>query len=521
MAHNTHVGLGDGHPSPLSRLDDNILLIHLAPHLGVYGSLRLAATNTYYRNLLLHHTMGHNIIPSGSHLMSSFEPDALGVIRNIHIKPNTSDHDVISIMWGGDLLVSLEALTIDSTFRTPNLLVAGELGMQRLHALTMECCTTSEFLTNLSSPGAMHMLGKLTIEHTCADDHECEWDQPGNLVHALGPASQLTSLAISSDNAGYSHYHDKVLALLAALAHPDCAPPNLSLLSLSFPMERHSGSADSSIIVSARKSSLTHPKSAWSLGRIPDANSTRTEKIWDYAGYFQLADAELDAIIALDDTFPDPTRLTDFFAGPVMVRGTALAQASRFGTAIRGIEFDLSLPKIASPMLYHSLERIVLKFPDSHPVSVDPTPWLHAAAPNLKSLDLRTTDRLSHIPFAGPRVHELFALPAMPHLTTLQIDIRLLTVGNHQNCGSTEQSHPASRYKFGWIPAVSMLRLDNWKGCSACWMDREGETLRHYDSTMAGRPRVVTIVGEFYLLPEEEEEQFGKMWNVTLRRGLN
>lgn len=284
MAPNVNLD-GVGKMSSLSRLDDNILLIHLAPLLGLDASLRLAGTNNYYRNLLLHHALGHNTIPSGHQLTTSFQPGAPAAISEIHIKPATSDWDVLSIMWG-EKFISLKSLTISHTpYRSHNLLNARELGMRGLDTLTIECFTASELLTNQIAVGCLHCLRTLTIEQKCPDNHECAWPRREHILHALGPASKLTSLAISAGNAVYSnHYHNQVLDLLTTWSLPGSAPVNVSLVSLSFPIGQHPESDGHSLIVAARKSSLAHPKSPWRLGLLPNPNLNTTEKNLELPG---------------------------------------------------------------------------------------------------------------------------------------------------------------------------------------------------------------------------------------------
>lgn len=540
-----------GPSGTLSRLDNNILLLHLAPLLGLDASLSLAATSHFYRKLLLHHTLGHHTIPSGYQLTTSFPPGALAAIRNINVEPATGQRDIQWILWGTKL-PALKSMTISHTpDRYHHLIAVGELGLRRLHRLTIECFTASEFLTNRHSAGTLHSLRRLTIVHKCSEYRQCTWPLPAHLLRALGPHSKLTSLEISWYNALYSsHYHTAVLALLTALSQPGLAPPNLSLLSLSFPKGRHRESNGLSVIVSARKSSLANPKSGWRLGRLLYPNFSRTEGIWNHPGYFMLTEAELDAIIALDEKSCHSSNLSDFFAGPVIFHSTALRHAGRLGTALQGIEIDMSLHQI-SPSFYPSLTCIVLNFVVGEPVCVDPMPWVRAAAPYLKSIELRTITRDSsiaseghmvqqvihpptmpnltmmrtvtrdkRIPFAGPRVHGLLNLQTMPKLTILRIDIRLLlAVGGHQKCGPTKESHTAARYQFGWIPAVSRLRLDYWNGCSGCWTDCNDGTLRHFDRNWAGGAGTVTVTGEFDLCVEEEP-QFGMLWDVVLYRAM-
>lgn len=503
----------------LAKLDANVLLLHVVPYLGIYGSLTLASTSKYYRSLVLYHALAHNTIPAHA-LLDSLQPAALAAIRNIHIESPASALDIQTVMRG-NTLPALRSLKISpAPGRYHQILAEPNPGLQRVIKLTIDSATAKRFVAHPNSAGMLRNLLSLTIEHTFPFG-QCPTPLPEHLLRALGPTSQLTTLEISSDKGLHSaRYHDSILALLTALSIPESVPQNLSLLGLCLPITHHSEKDGLSIIVAARKSSLAHPIAAWRLKRLPCAPLIPgwAKEIWNEgcdAESFLLTQAELDEIIAIDQQTWDRSRLTNFFASPVIVTGTTLKDVGLLGTSLHGIEFNMSTHKTAPPYFVPSLTCMALKFVADAAVSADPKPWLRVTAPHLRSVELIASWKREDNYRQYPKIYQLFKLPAMPNLRILRLDIKLLlAVGTGQECGRTKEPHGATKYEFGWIPSVPKLRMDGWWGCSVCWGDRGEGTMRHFIENGAGGAGKATVRGEFDLFGEEDEEGFGREWEV-------
>ncbi|KAL0635227.1 hypothetical protein Q9L58_005873 [Maublancomyces gigas] len=513
-------GIGNMTPGgSLGKLDANVLLIHVAPFLGLHASLALAATSTFYRKRILYHALANNTIPAHVYL-TSLLPSARAAIKDVHIEPAATAVDVRVIMWG-NTLPALRTLKISpGPRRFRQMLAEPNPGLQRISALTIDSSTVKDFVGDIASAGQLRNLLSLTIEHNI-NHGQCPTPLPAHLLRALGPDSKLTTLSFSSDAPLHcAQYHTAVLALLTALAVPESVPKKLSLLNLRLPISYHSKNDGPSIIVAARMSSLAHPKSAWRLGRLSSAPILPSwiNLIWNEgcdSEAFILTQAELDKLIAINEKTWQRSNLTDFFASPVIFVGTNLGDVGLLGTALHGVEFHMSLHKIAPPRFYPSVTYMALRFEPGWSVYVDPKTWLLAAAPNLRYVELITRAKHLHNFYVFPRVHEIFQLPAMPKLEILRLDVKLLLTANaRKDCGWKMASHEAPKFRLGWIPSVPTLRLDGWVGCSGCWGDCVEGTLRHYINNGAGGARKVTVRGQFYCFGEEKDDGFGKEWEV-------
>lgn len=491
----------------LHKLGGNILLLHVAPYLGLEASLYLAATSHFYRALLLYHTLTHNTIPARLLLPGRLPSSALGAVRDIEIGTNLSFTDLLWILEGG-MLPAFTALTI-----TENQHIARELlyvDLDQLRTLSVGFTTIIEFLDDPASTGMLRSLRSLTLDYNYGFFNPQSF-LPQNLLRALGPASELRRLAISTDKWWASDGYDSmVLALLAAFSVPGSAPSKLNLLRLAFDYNRNDGDRPSAI-VAARRSSLAHVMSPWRLEQLPRTLSTwnNTHESW-YRGcgptLFRLSKEEINALIELDQETWQRSRLCDFLVGPVSVPGDMLAHIGPLGTAVEGIEVDMSchhLPPIFNP----SIKFILLQFRANKPISAAPATLLLATSPWLKSLALYTDYGQSERLTVYPRIYEALVLPAIPNLTIFRIDVRLLLrAGQRRKCGLSQTPHAAARYELGWIPKVKKLRLDGWAGCSTCWRDCGSGTLRNYIMHGAGGAGMVTVRGIFCLFGETEEE---------------
>lgn len=204
--------------------------------------------------------MGHNIIPACRRLTFCFSHGALAATRHISIDRFTSQIDILSILWG-IRLSALQSLTIMGG--SNNLLTVGERGLRRILILTIDCTTARSFFAHPGSAGTLHNLRSLTVEDVSNGLGHSGFSEPEHLLRALGPTSKLTTLAISLEGGAHCVvYHAAVLAPLAKLSQPLAAPPNMSLLRLSFRMGWHHERQGPSLVVAARKSSLAHGNTA-------------------------------------------------------------------------------------------------------------------------------------------------------------------------------------------------------------------------------------------------------------------
>lgn len=511
----------------LARLDDNIILIHVAPYLGLHDSLALANTSRHYRNLLLHHTMGNNTIPAGRWLIHTFPEGALAAIKHIEIGLPTHYTDILSVLWGAGL-PALRSLTIFCGMGGSHYLpFVGAQGLRRIRTLTVGSTTASDFFSHPQSAGTLRYLRSLTIQGETDRLGRSRFPVPGPLLRALGPVSQLTTLTMTSDRDTHCpDYHASALALLTNLSLWSATPPRLTLVRLSFHTGWHHERNGPSLIVAASRSSLTHPRYAWRLGRAPFSASHYFDiPLWVPGcdpNCFLLTQKELDEIIEMNDTTWHRARLTNFFADPVIVSGTKLGHVGMLGTSLQGLEFDMLRHRISPTHFPHSVTSIALRYMADSAPTADPMPWLQSTAVNLKSIELLTGFERWFNASKFPRIHELFELPVMPNLTTLRIDSRLLLeAGEHRKCGWSTESHKAARYGVSWIPAVARLRLEGWSGCVGCWNDCAEGTMRHFVENGAGGAGVVTVRGMVTVRgrfnPNFGKQQmgFGEMWEVA------
>ncbi|KAL0639495.1 hypothetical protein Q9L58_001524 [Maublancomyces gigas] len=518
----------DANPNgSLGMLDANVMLLHLAPFLGLADSISLANTNHHYRGILLHHAMGHNTIPAGRSLTTTFPLGVLSAIRHIDIGLSSTVTDTTSILWG-NRLPALRSLTISSAMGGfLNVPTVGAPGLANLHTLNINSTTASTFLAHPDSAGILQGLRSLVISADSNGIGPSQFPLPEDLFRALGSSSQLNSLSITSDS--FSHcsiYHAAILALLSMLSLPETTPPKLALFSLSFRDRWHNPMDGTSLIVEACKSHLANNTSSWKLGHIlasplfPRDNN----KPWGPGSdpnCFLLTQAELDDIIELDKKASHHFRLTNFFGGPVVVAGTKLGHVGLLGTALRGIECDMSRHEISPAHFCHSFTSIALHFMADPRVTVDPTQLLESAAPNLRSIELLSAVNRARYTSNFLRVHELFKIPSMPMLQTLRIDCcLLLEEGERGSCGSPPRSHKAARYALAWIPTVPELRLEGWCACVGCWKDCSEGTMRKFVENGAGGAGMVTIRGTvrvragFNSRTGKQEMGFGKIWEV-------
>lgn len=494
----------------LSRLDANIILLHLAPCLGLVDSLALAATSRFYRTLILHHALADNQIPAGLPLNGGFPQCALAAIMAVNIETAISSDDLLWILNSNHLpgLISLKIMGYHHISLQPNY-----IGMERLRTLTLPCSVASQFVANRFSGRIFKGLQSLNLEYDSGHQRLL----PEKLFLALGPHSPLTTLAMSAGWAcSRDGYHSSVLALLAALAVPSSAPPDLALLSLYF----YNNSLTKSITIAARKSSLAHSKSAWRLGNLPSTTPYYFNIECWYSSYgrkpFFLSQAELDGLVALDEKTWHRARLPDFLVAPVHVIGNMLTHVGLLGTALEGIKIDMArtinLPTYLSP----SITSITLTFMADETPRADAQPLLWAVAQSVEWFNLYTNNPSLLKPSVGPRIHELLVLPVMPNLTMFRTNIGLhVRDGESNSCALKKGPHGATRYEFGWIPKVLTLRIDGWIGCSTCWRDCGEGTLRHYIAHGAGGAGRVNVRGE-YILSGETKKDVGceKLWEL-------
>lgn len=486
----------------LHKLGANIFLLHIAPLLGLDASLSLAATSHFFRALLLHHTLTHYEIPGRLLQSRQFPSSALAAIRIIKIGADISFADLVWILESG-MLAGFTSLTI-----AENQHIARQLSYCDLHqvrTMTVSYTNVVQFVANPVSTGMLRSLCSLTIEYNNRIRNQQPF-LPQDFLRALGPASELTNLAISTNSWWVcDDYHSAVLALLGAFSVPGSTPSKLKLLSLAFNDLKDNGNLLPSVIVAAWKGSIANVQSPWRLGHLP-IWPTILEKpieLW-VAGctptLFRLSEKELIALIALDsDTWNGP-RLRDFFAGPVYVPGNMLAHVGPLGTALEGIQVDMSYHQEILPIFNSSVRYISLHFLANKIITADPKALLLATSPWLKSFELFTEFRGSERLAVYPRIHEVLVLPTMPNLTIFRTDVRLLLrAGQRRKCGQSQTPHAAARYELGWIPKVQKLRLDGWVGCSNCWRDCRDGTLRHFIKHGAGGAGKVTVRGVFCL----------------------
>lgn len=494
----------DANPNgSLGMLDVNVMLVHLAPFLGLADSISLANTNHYYRHILLHHAMGHNTIPAGRSLITTFPLDVLSAIKHIDIGQSSTMTDTTSLLWGNRL--------------------------PALQSVTISCdVTASTFFAHPGSTATLQGLRSLVITEKSNGNGLSQFPPPKNILRVLGSSSQLTSLTITSDSISHCpNYHATVLALLSMLSVPETALPKLAMLSLSFRDRWHDPMDGPSIVVEAWKCLLANNKSSWKLRHILVSRlfARDNNKPWGPGcdpNCFLITQAELDDIIELDKKTSRHIPLTKFFAGPVIVAGTMLGHVGLLGTALRGIECDMSKHRNAPEYFCNSVTSIALHFMADPRVTVDPTQLLESAAPNLKSIELLSA---ANYPVNGSkflRVHELFTLPAMPKLQTLRINCcLLLEEGERGRCGYPPGSHKAARYALAWIPTVPELRLEGWCACVGCWKDCSEGTMRQFVESGAGGAGMVTIRGtvrvkaSFNSDTGKQQMGFGKMWEVV------
>lgn len=408
------------------------------------------------------------------------------------------------------MLLRFTSLTISHNLQIPRALI--HLPLIRLHTLSVCFATMVDFLADPASAAKLRGLRCLTLEYKRRSQHPQDCP-PENLLRALGPASELIDIAISTNSPWVSDgYHSAVLALLDAFSVPGSAPPNLKLVSLAFNDLTDNGNDLPSVIVAAWKSSLEHVKSPWRLGHLPAISFTSDSITEDWLpGYgptkFTISEKELNALLALNHRTWDGSLLRDFFTGPVHVPANVLAHIGPLGTALEGIEVDMSCDQAILPIFNPSVKYISLDFSPNKTISANPQPLLLGTSPWLKSLELSTDYYRSQRLVTYPRIYETIVLPAMPSLTTFRADVRLfLRAGERRKCGLSQTPHAAARYQLEFIPKhVPKLRLDGWTGCSTCWRDCRVGTLRHFIVGGAGGAGRVTVRGVFCLFGETEE----------------
>lgn len=418
------------------------------------------------------------------------------------------------------MLPAFTSLTI-----TENQHIAWQLSyfdLDQLRTMTVSYNNVVEFVSNPVSTGMLCSLRSLTIEYNDRIQDQQPF-LPQDFLRALGPASELINLAISTNSWWVcDDYHSAVLALLGAFSVPGSTPSKLKLLSLAFNDLRDNGNQLPSVIVAAWKGSLANVQSPWRLSHLPIRPTLLEDisELW-FPGctrtLFRLSEKELIALIALDRKTWNGARLRDFFAGPVYVPGNMLAHVGPLGTALEGIQVDMSCHQEILPIFNSSVKYISLHFLANRIITADPEALLLATSPWLKSFELFTECGGSERLAVYPRIYEVLVLPTMPNLTTFRTDVRLLfRASQRRKCGLSQTPHAAARYELGWIPKVQKLRLDGWTGCSNCWRDCRDGTLRHFIKHGAGGAGKVTVRGVFCLFGEKVKgmgcEELWELW---------